>query len=104
MPAEPSTPPARGHLDLPKGRLSVAPPFPVAGWAGGEGPRAGRRVMRDGVAVGTAEVGIARPDVGRLFPAYPHAGHSGFLLNQVPAPATPAEAVTLTLEFRFGGG
>ncbi len=50
----------------------------VRGWTIGPAATEAIRVLLDGSELGSAEIGIERPDVGNHFPAIPHARHAGF--------------------------
>jgi hypothetical protein len=53
----------------------------LKGWAVCASPAAAITVLLDGEAIGDAERGIERPDVGNLFPSFAHARQSGFVAN-----------------------
>jgi ADP-heptose:LPS heptosyltransferase/GT2 family glycosyltransferase len=50
----------------------------VHGWALGRQPVATVQVLADGTPVGAARLGVHRPDVAKIFPAYRDAGLGGF--------------------------
>ena len=77
------------------GRLSLR------GWVVGASPAIAIDVLVDGVAVGHAEGGLERADVGNLFPALPHARLSGFVADlQCKRPLSGEHQVTLRLRQR----
>ena len=58
--------------------LTTAGGIALKGWAVSPSPTTAIKVLLDGDEIGDAELGMERPDVGNLFPSWPHARQSGF--------------------------
>ena len=58
--------------------LTTAGQLVLKGWAVCGSPTKSVAVLLDGKAIGRADLGLERPDVGNLFPALAHARQSGF--------------------------
>ncbi|MBV9150576.1 MAG: glycosyltransferase, partial [Alphaproteobacteria bacterium] len=83
--------------------LTTAGAVTVKGWAVCPAPIAGIKVLLDGEEVGEAELGVERPDVGNLFPSFPHARQSGFAVNRETGQPLQGEHL-ITLQLRRGDG
>lgn len=75
----------------------------LSGWLVGAAATDGISVRLDEVAIGEADIGIERPDVGNRFPSLPHARRSGFAFRQ-RLPAIDAGEHLMVLRLRAGGG
>ncbi len=77
----------------------------VSGWAVAEAGVLGITVLLDGVALGAAETGLSRPDVGTRFPRLPGAHEAGFrFLGHAGAAGRRGGLRHLTLRVRDGAG
>src|SRR5258708_2802287 len=54
----------------------------LKGWAVCPSPTTAIAVLLDGEEIGDAQLGMERPDVGNLFPSFPHARQSGFTFTR----------------------
>jgi ADP-heptose:LPS heptosyltransferase/GT2 family glycosyltransferase len=86
------------HLSI-TGDGSVA----VVGWAFGASDLQAVTVALDGVPIGAAETGLARPDIGNRFPHLPVARRSGFRFA-ARLDGTVARSKTMTLDLRGSDG
>jgi O-antigen biosynthesis protein len=83
--------------------LSPAGRLVIAGWS--TSPHAIQEVvvLFDGVEIGKAELGLARPDVALVFPTLPQAAQAGFAFShQLPEPSFGEHVVSINL--RAGNG
>jgi hypothetical protein len=69
--------PARGYLDAPTSGTTISGQVSVSGWFLDGSGVSKIEVLIDGIILGTAQYGIARPDVNHVFPQYQNS-HSGF--------------------------
>jgi ADP-heptose:LPS heptosyltransferase/GT2 family glycosyltransferase len=58
--------------------LTTAGRIALKGWAVSASPVAAILVLLDGEQIGEAELGLERPDIGNLYPAFAHARRPGF--------------------------
>src|SRR5205807_6807506 len=75
----------------------------VNGWALAAAPISEISAAVDGTVVGKAVYGLARPDIGRLYPGRDQAEHSGFILG-FDLPATAGRAIEPLLTVRTADG
>jgi ADP-heptose:LPS heptosyltransferase/GT2 family glycosyltransferase len=83
--------------------LSKAGRLVLRGWAVGPSPIIAVAVTLDGDAIGQAEIGLARPDIGNQFPGIPHARQSGFSFETSGGPPAVGEHRVM-LRFRRADG
>ena len=62
--------------------LTTAGGVGLKGWAVCPSPTTAITVLLDGEEIGDAQLGMERPDVGNLFPNFPHARQSGFTFTR----------------------
>ncbi|HEV2333901.1 MAG TPA: glycosyltransferase family 9 protein [Stellaceae bacterium] len=75
----------------------------LKGWAVSGSATRSIAVLLDGNAVGRAELGLERPDIGNLFPALAHARQSGFAFEaQTGKAAAGAHLITLRIRREDG--
>ena len=75
----------------------------VSGWCLAQRGLVRIGVELDGAAVGAAEIGQPRPDVGRVFPDDPAAGNAGFRLDaQLDRQPAPGAVIALVAEDSLG--
>ncbi|MFI4947790.1 MAG: glycosyltransferase family 9 protein [Alphaproteobacteria bacterium] len=75
----------------------------LKGWAVRGSRARSIAVLLDGKAVGRAELGLERPDIGNLFPTLAHARQSGFAFEVKTRKAVPGEH-RITLRVRGNDG
>ncbi len=83
--------------------LTTAGRFYLKGWAVCAAATAEIVVFLDEEEIGRAELGLERPDVGNLFPAFPHARHPGFTLDAQVGQSRAGEHL-ITLRVSLGDG
>ena len=78
--------------------LTTAGGVALKGWAVSPAATTAITVLLDGETIGDAQLGMERPDVGNLFPGFPHARQSGFAFSrQTGKPLRDEHLVTLRL-------
>ena len=88
--------PFRHHLDA--AVITTAGRVALRGWTAGPSPLTGAQLLRDGVPLGEAEIGLPRPEIGNLFPELPHARQGGFAFDGVVGgPGRGTRGLTLRL-------
>src|SRR5262249_51274244 len=83
--------------------LTTAGGVVIKGWAVCPSPIATIEVFLDGETIGEADLGVARADVGNLFPSLPHARQSGFTFTRQTGKAFRDEHL-IALRLRRGDG
>ena len=101
--ARPAEPGDSFHHHCDEIALTTAGGVALKGWAVCASPTTAIEVLLDGDAIGEAELGMERPDVGNLFPSLPHARQSGFTFaRQTGKPLRDEHLITLRLHREDG--
>jgi len=83
--------------------LSALGRLAISGWSASPHGIHEAAILFDGVEIGKASLGLARPDVALVFPTIPQAGQSGLAFShQFPEPSVGDHIVTISI--RAGDG
>jgi ADP-heptose:LPS heptosyltransferase/GT2 family glycosyltransferase len=83
--------------------LTTSGRLALKGWVVAPSRPTAVAVLLDGIAIGTAKLGVERPEIGNLFPALPHSRQSGFAFTApVARPSAGGHSVTLQMSCEDG--